>query len=197
MNLASTLERPVSPTLRAASVRVSRLLSAAPERVFDAWLNADDARAFLFSARGARAGAISVELDARVGGRFALALRCEGGDLEYSGEYLEIDRPNRLVFSLFVEKYQQRDDRVIVELAPLEEQSLLVLTHELSLPGPAERSRIQRGWAIVLDGMEALCTEGGVPSTLATAQDGPVTGFATHTGCGWRGAQNSTFRSRG
>src|SRR6516164_4717461 len=97
MNLASTLERPVSPTLRAASVRVSRLLSAAPERVFDAWLNADDARAFLFSARGARAGAISVELDARVGGRFALALRCEGGDLEYSGEYLEIDRPNRLV----------------------------------------------------------------------------------------------------
>jgi uncharacterized protein YndB with AHSA1/START domain len=195
MNLSSAFERTLSPTLRAASVRLSRQVSAPPERVFDAWLNADQARTFLFAGR--IGDAISAEIEPRVGGGFRIVRHRDGEDVEYSGEYLEIDRPYRLVFSLFVEKYQQRDDRVIVELAPLEEQSLLVLTHELSLPGPAERSRIQRGWAIVLDGMEALCTEGGVPSTLATAQDGPVTGFATHTGCGWRGAQNSTFRSRG
>ena len=195
MNLSSTIERPLGPTLRPASVRLSRLLSAVPERIFDAWLNAEEARTFLFA--GPTGDAMRSEIDARIGGGFRIVRRWGGEDVEYSGEYLEIDRPHRLVFSLFVERYAQRDDRVIVELAPLEEQSLLVLTHELSLPGPAERSRIQRGWAIVLDGMEALCTEGGVPSTLATAQDGPVTGFATHTGCGWRGAQNSTFRSRG
>ena len=160
MNLASTLERPVSPTLRAASVRVSRLLSATPERVFDAWLNTDDARTFLFAARGGSAGAISAALDARVGGRFALARRRPGADLEYSGEYLEIDRPNRLVFSLFVEKYAQHDDRVIVELAAVATQSLLVVTHELSLPDPAARARIRRAWAVVLDRLTALCIGG-------------------------------------
>jgi len=193
MNLSSAIERALSPTLRAASVRLSRQVRAPPERIFDAWLNADEARTFLFAGRiGA---AISAEIEPRVGAGFRIVRRWGGEDVEYSGEYLEIDRPYRLVFSLFVEKYAQRDDRVIVELAPLEEHSLLVLTHELSLPNPAERSRIQRAWATGLDQLEALCTEGAAPPAVAAAEDGPVT-FATDSGCGWQWAQNSAFRSR-
>lgn len=163
MNLSSTVERTVSPTLRAASVRVSRQLSAAPERIFDAWLSPAAARTFLFTGR--TRDVISSEIDARVGGKFRIVRHCQGADVEYAGEYLEIDRPHRLVFSLFVEKYAQRDDRVIVELAPVVNQSLLVLTHELSLPDPVERSRIQREWALVLDRLTALRTEGGVSRT--------------------------------
>jgi uncharacterized protein YndB with AHSA1/START domain len=157
MNLPSTLERLLSSTLRAASVRVSRQVSAAPERIFNAWLNAEEARTFLFASRMGET--ISSEIDARVGGRFRIVRHWGGGDVEYSGEYLEISRPHRLVFSLFVEKYAQRDDRVIVELAPVANHSLLVLTHELSLPDPAERSRIQREWALVVDKLGALCSE--------------------------------------
>lgn len=154
MNLSSAIERAPSPTLRAASVRVSRQLRAVPERLFDAWLNAPQARAFLFADH--TWDAISAQIDARVGGAFRIA-RTWGGELvEYSGQYLEIDRPHRLVFSLFVEKYAHRDDRVIVELAPVAGQSLLLLTHELSLPNPAERSRIRRGWERVLDRLAAL-----------------------------------------
>lgn len=160
MNLSSAIERALSPTLRAASVRVSRQLRAAPERIFDAWLNADDARKFLFAGRIGET--ISSDTDARLGGGFRIVRRWDGEDVEYCGEYLEIDRPHRLVFSLFVEKYAQRDDRVIVELAPVADHSLLVLTHELSLANPADRFRIQREWAIVLDRLEALCTQGGV-----------------------------------
>jgi uncharacterized protein YndB with AHSA1/START domain len=139
MNLSSAIVPAPSPTLRAASVRLSRQVSAAPGRIFDAWLNADEARWFLF---GDRIGS------------------------------LEIQRPYRLVFSLFVDKYAQRDDRVIVELAPVAARSLLVLTHELSLPNPAQRSRIQRGWALVLDRLGALCTAGPIPPALAPAPDG-------------------------
>src|SRR5215831_2086154 len=145
MNLFSTLERPLSPTLRAASVRVTRQVSGAPGRIFDAWLGAGEARCFLFAGRIGEA--TSVEIDPRVGGRFRIVRHLDGEHVEYSGEFLEIDRPHRLVFSLFIEKYAQRDDRVIVELAPVARRSLLVLTHELSLPNPAERSRIQCGWA--------------------------------------------------
>jgi len=158
MNLSSTVERSLSPTLRVASVRISRQVSAAPERIFDAWLSAEKARIFLFAGRSR--GAVSSESDPRVGGRFRIVRHSGGEHVEYSGEYLEIDRPYRLVFSLFIEKYAQRDDRVIVELAPVAKQSLLVLTHELSLPDPEERSRIQREWAIVLDRLAALCTSG-------------------------------------
>lgn len=172
MNLSSTIERTLSPTLRAASVRLSRQLSAAPERIFDAWLNPEEARIFLFA--GPIEDAIRSEIDARVGGGFRIVTHSDGEEVEYAGEYLEIDRPQRLVFSLFVERYAQRDDRVIVELAPVAKQSLLVLTHELSLPDPAERSRIQCGWALVLDRLSALCTAGPVPYAVAPAPVGRI-----------------------
>jgi uncharacterized protein YndB with AHSA1/START domain len=157
LNLSSSIERSLSPMLRAVSVRVSRQVRAAPKRVFDAWLHADEARTFLFVGR--IGDAISSEIDAQVGGGFRIVRHWGGEAVEYSGEYLEIDRPHRLVFSLFVEKYAQRDDRVIVELAPVEEQSLIVLTHEFSLRNPTERSRIERGWARALDVLVTMCSE--------------------------------------
>jgi uncharacterized protein YndB with AHSA1/START domain len=170
MTLSSIIERTLSPTLRPASVRLSRQVRAGPERIFDAWLDADEARRFLFAGRVG--DAIRSEIDARVGGEFRIVHHRGRDAIEYSGKYLEIDRPHRLVFSLFVEKYAQRDDRVIVELAPVAQQSLLVLTHELSLPNPAARSRIQRGWAMVLDRLGTLCAEGGVPYVVLPALGG-------------------------
>jgi uncharacterized protein YndB with AHSA1/START domain len=158
MNLSIAAERFRSPTLRAASVRVSRQLRASPERIFDAWLEAGAARAAL--AAGGIGPAVQVEIDSRLGGEFRIVHQRDAEAVEYSGKYLEIDRPHRLVFSLFVEKYAQWDDRVIVELAPVAGQSLLVLTHELSLPNPAQRSRVQRGWARVLDGLAAVASGG-------------------------------------
>ena len=161
MNLSIAAERSRSPTLRAASVRVSRQLRASPERIFDAWLDAGAARAVL--AAGGIAHAAGTEIDARISGEFRIVHQRGGEEVEYSGEYLEIDRPHRLVFSLFVERYAQWDDRVIVELAPVAGQSLLVLTHELSLPSPAQRSRVLRGWTRVMDGLAV---------TLATSRRG-------------------------
>ena len=156
MRLSSLIERTPGPTLRPASVRLSRQIRAVPERIFGAWLNAEEAPGFLFAGR--LGDEIRSAIDARVGGAFRIVRQRAGDDFDCWGEYLEIDRPHRLVFSLFVEKYAQRDDRVIVELAPVAGQSLLVLTHELSLPNPAQRSRIQRGWAMALDRLAALCT---------------------------------------
>lgn len=157
MNLSSVIERPWSPTLRAASVRVSRQLAASPERVFDAWLDGGELRAFLLA--GGIGQLTGPDIDARVGGGFRIVHHRGAEEVEYSGEFLEIDRPHRLVFSLFVERYAQWDDRVIVELASVAGQSLLVLTHELSLPSPAQRSHVRRGWARVLDGLATWASE--------------------------------------
>jgi uncharacterized protein YndB with AHSA1/START domain len=136
-------------------VRVSRQIKASPERVFDAWLDAETARTFLFADWTSEV--TSSEIDARVGGRFGIVRRWDGGTIEYWGEYLEIDRPYRLVFSLYVERHAQRDDRVIVELARVGEESLLVLTHEHSLPTQAESARIHGGWTRALDRVAVLC----------------------------------------
>ena len=74
MNLSSSIERTLGPTLRAVSVRVSRQVRAAPKRIFDAWLSADEARTFLFAGR--LGDTISAEIDARVGGRFRIVRHC-------------------------------------------------------------------------------------------------------------------------
>ena len=62
MNLSSAIEPGLSPTLRAASVRLSRQVAAAPERLFDAWLNADEARSFLFADRIGNAIRVEIEI---------------------------------------------------------------------------------------------------------------------------------------
>lgn len=154
MNLSSLIGGTPGPQLRAASVRVSRQVSASPECIFDAWLDARKVRTFLFADRARKA--VSSKIEARVGGGFRITRHWDGELVEYSGEYLEIDRPHRLVFSLFVERYAQYDDRVIVELAPVAGRSLLVLTHELSLPDPAQRARVRQRWARVVDRLAAL-----------------------------------------
>jgi uncharacterized protein YndB with AHSA1/START domain len=145
------------PAIRAGSVRLTRQIKAAPERVFDAWLDADEASAFLFG--DPLSDPISSQIDGQVGGRFRIVRRRAGKSVEYSGEYVEIDRPYRLVFSLFVEAHAQRDDRVVVELAPVAKESLLVLTHEYSLPSPTKRARLQDEWETTLGELAASCGE--------------------------------------
>ena len=157
MDTSSTLKWASNAALRAVTVRMSRQFTAPPECIFDAWLDPEDARAFLFANRNR--DVIHPEIDARVGGKFRIMNRHDGEDVEHTGEYIEIDRPHRLVFSLFVQKYAQADDRVMIELAPYERGSLLVLTHELSLHSASERSRIVSGWTTTLDGLAVVLSE--------------------------------------
>jgi uncharacterized protein YndB with AHSA1/START domain len=157
MNTSSTLKWASNAALRAVTVRVSRQFRASPECIFDAWLDPDEARAFLFA--NTNGDVIHPEMDARVGGKFRVMNRRDGEDVEHTGEYIEIDRPHRLVFSLFVQKYAQADDRVMIELAPYERGSLLVLTHELSLHNASERSRIESGWTATLDALAVVLSE--------------------------------------
>lgn len=79
-------------------VRIARHLSAAPERVFDAWLDPVKAGRWLFATPSGRM--VRVEIDARIGGSFILVDRRDGEEVEHTGEYLEIDRPRRLSFTL-------------------------------------------------------------------------------------------------
>jgi len=129
------------------AVRVMRRFSASPERVFDAWLDPATAGKWLFATPTGRM--VRAEIDARVGGRYVLTDRRDGEDVEHTGQYLEIDRPRRLVFTLAVPKYAQDVDRVIVEIIPVGGGCELTLTHEAVHPDYA--SRTESGWAGILD----------------------------------------------
>jgi uncharacterized protein YndB with AHSA1/START domain len=131
------------------SVRLTRRYEATPERVFDAFLDPERARKFLFHKPTAKM--IRAEIDARVGGKFAFVDRREGEDVEFAGQYLEIERPRRLVFSLNVKSVAMQGDRVVIEIAPQGKGCELTLIHEIN-PALAEfESRIEQGWIGIFD----------------------------------------------
>lgn len=85
------------------------------ERVFDAFLDVETARRFLFAT--AAGEMIVAEIDARVGGHFTFTdRRPDMGEVLHAGEYLEIDRPRRLVFTFGVPQFNPGYTRVTVEI---------------------------------------------------------------------------------
>jgi uncharacterized protein YndB with AHSA1/START domain len=134
------------------TVKVSRWFDATAERVFDAWLDPQRARQFLFTREGQVI--IRAEIDARVGGSFLFVARRDGSNIDHVGRYLEIDRPRRLVFTLCVPSVWSDDNRVTVDIVPRERGCELSVTHEGVL---AEHEiRIESGWLQFLEGLETI-----------------------------------------
>ena len=134
-------------------VRVTRRFDASAERVFDAFLDPAKARQFFFTAPGGHI--VRAEIDARVGGAFRFVDRRAGEDIEHIGEYLEIDRPRRLVFRFAVPKYDATNTRVTIEIAALSAGCELTLTHELSPAWADQKDQTVQGWTMILDGLAA------------------------------------------
>ena len=132
-------------------VRVGRHFDAPAERVFDAWLDPKSAGKWLFKTPTGEM--VRCEMDARVGGAFAVVERRDGEDVEHVGEYLVLDRPRRLVFSFGVPKYSQEVTLVSIEIVTAASGCELTLTHEKVLPEYA--SSTQAGWNSILEGLAA------------------------------------------
>jgi len=135
----------------AATVRVTRRFTASPERVFDAWLDPDKARKFLFATP--HGGMVRADVDPRVGGQFTFTDRRDGVDVVHTGEYLEIDRPRRLVFTFAVPQYSPVVTTVTIEITALDGGCELTLIHDGVLP--EYESRTQEGWGKILAGLAA------------------------------------------
>jgi uncharacterized protein YndB with AHSA1/START domain len=140
------------------SIVVARRFEASPERVFDAWLDPEIARKWLFSTPDGEM--VRAETDPRIGGSFTFTERRNGEDIEHVGEYLVIDRPTRLVFTFAVPKYSDEYDRVTVEIRRLGTGCELTLTNEMSPEIHREWGEQTRsGWTTLLDGLAAVLAD--------------------------------------
>ncbi|HEX6771758.1 MAG TPA: SRPBCC domain-containing protein [Acidobacteriaceae bacterium] len=132
------------------TLQVTRTFAFPPERVFDAWLDPAIAQRFLFASPTGEI--VRVELDPRVGGRFVIVRRDNGVDIEHAGEYLEIDRPRRLVFTFGVPKLSAQFTTVNLDIEPAGDGCKLTLTHQGVLREWADRT--QEGWGMILAGLD-------------------------------------------
>ncbi|RYF94460.1 MAG: SRPBCC domain-containing protein [Caulobacteraceae bacterium] len=130
---------------------VSHTYNASAERVFDAWLDPAKVGRFLFATAGGEM--TKVEIDPVVGGGFNVTDRRGEVDVEHIGEYLEMDRPRRLVFEFGVPTYSPDRGRVEVDIEPLAEGCRLTLTAWVD---PEFAERTQQGWTMILGGLERV-----------------------------------------
>lgn len=134
-----------------ARVRVERHFEFSAERVYDAWLDPKRAGRWLFATPTGQM--VRVEIDARVGGVFVFVDRRNGEDVEHKGEYLELDRPKRLVFKFVVPRYSPIYTRVAVDIVPAGGGCDLTLVHDGVLPEYTEQTL--SGWTAILAGVAA------------------------------------------
>jgi uncharacterized protein YndB with AHSA1/START domain len=141
----------MNPQPQKAIVQVTRRFSASAERVFDAWLDPNTVGKWLFSTPTGKMS--KVKIDARVGGSYLIAESREGADVEHIGEYLDMDRPRLLVFTLKVPKYSEENTKVTIDIRALESGCELTLTHEGVLPDYIASTT--SGWNMILDQLSA------------------------------------------
>jgi uncharacterized protein YndB with AHSA1/START domain len=89
---------------------------------------------WLFTSQASDVDGRVVKNDVRVGGMWLIKDRRNQHDYIGDGEYLEIDRPHRLVFTFRMEQFSPTVDRIVVQIEPLEQGSQLTLTHEITVP---------------------------------------------------------------
>lgn len=78
-------------------VKINKVISAPIEKVFDAWLNPINLSKFMQPMDGMSDA--EVINDPKVGGKFTIVMIAGDNKMPHEGEYLEIDRPNKLVFT--------------------------------------------------------------------------------------------------
>jgi len=133
----------------APEIKVVARLPAAPERVFDAWLDPEMIRRWMFGAAlGRKEQVLHIITDPRVGGGFSFLVHRGAEDIDHVGTYLELDRPHRLVFTWGPALTDS--SRVTVAVAPDGTGSVLTLTHVLHPAWAAYASRTREGWTKML-----------------------------------------------
>lgn len=143
-------------------VQVSHRYTAPAERLFDAWLTPSQASRFLFATR--TGNIMRCDLDVRPGGHFLVTDRrphADGDesvfDVVHRGEYIEIDRPRRIVFDFSVLPYSEEPTRVTLDFKALTANTCEVtITHDMGSGEMAElhETQTRQGWLRMLATLE-------------------------------------------
>ncbi|MGE7625460.1 SRPBCC family protein [Viridibacillus sp. NPDC096237] len=121
------------------------------DKIFDAWIDPDKVMKWMFP----KGDIVRVEIDARVGGSFSFVDLRDGTEIDHSGEYLEIDRPNRLAFTWGIPKESSDSARVNIDIISTRTGCELTLTHELHPDWSDFVPQTERAWRSMLEAMDA------------------------------------------
>ncbi|NOX43686.1 MAG: SRPBCC domain-containing protein [Gammaproteobacteria bacterium] len=136
-------------------VNVSRTINAPIEKVFDAWLNAETLSQFMTPMLGMPNP--KTENDPREGGSFVIKMRVGEDEIPHTGEYLEINRPSKLVFT-WISPFSTVGSTVTINFKSIDDSTTDVELIHVKFADEESRSNHEGGWGSILDKLnETLC----------------------------------------
>jgi uncharacterized protein YndB with AHSA1/START domain len=130
--------------------------NAPRERVFRAWTEPDLLKQWFLPAPGFTAPI--AEVDLRVGGRFRIGIRSADRASIATGIYLQIQPPEKLVFTWAWDHEPEIETLVTLELIAAGDQTELVLIHENFVKPEIRDDHIQ-GWSACLTALGRVFKE--------------------------------------
>lgn len=130
-------------------VRLSRLIRADRQEVWDAWTQPERMKVWSCPAPG---GCKEVSSDLRPGGSFSIRMEVDGNAHNAFGTYREIDEPRRLVYTWDWEEEDMAmgETVVTVEFREVDGGTEVTLVHE-GFPIEERRKGHEDGWRACLE----------------------------------------------
>ncbi|MDC0737391.1 SRPBCC family protein [Cognatishimia sp. SS12] len=125
---------------------VDHVINAAPEVVYNAWLNPETLAKFMRPAPGM--GAPKVSNDPREGGAFEIIMSPGDQHLPHRGIYRKLSPHDQIVFT-WESAFSPAGSEVTIDLRPEGDGTHVTLTH-VTFFGEEERDNHQQGWAQIL-----------------------------------------------
>ena len=130
------------------TVSIKKTIHASIERVFDAWLDPIMLSRFMMPMPGMPES--DVENDAREGGSFTIIMHAGDDKLPHTGKYLEISRPDKLVFTW--ESHCSVDNSIVtLKFTKIDDEKTNIFLTHVKFIDEETRSDHEGGWSGILD----------------------------------------------
>lgn len=135
------------------TVNVEKTIQASIEKAFDAWLNPEILAQFMMPMPGMLKS--DVVNDAREGGEFSIIMHTDDSDLPHTGKYLEIKRPNKLVFT-WVSHCSVDNSIVTLNFKEIDENKTNISLSHVKFIDEQTRSDHESGWTGILNKLNEI-----------------------------------------
>lgn len=134
------------------TLKLSRVIQAPIEKVFNAWLNPQMLAKFMIPAAGMPSPIVS--LDAQPGGEFSILMQVGDQQLPHGGKYLTIDPVSCIVFT-WESGHSIDGSQVTLNFSVAGEATLVELT-QVKFYDEEARSAHQSGWSSILEHLQQV-----------------------------------------
>ncbi|WP_428087980.1 SRPBCC family protein [Candidatus Thioglobus sp.] len=135
------------------TVTIEKTIEAPIEKVFDAWLNPKILAKFMMPMPGMPES--DVKNDTQEGGSFSIVMHAGSDDLLHTGKYLEIKRPNKLVFT-WASHCSIDNSTVTLNFKKIDENKTKILLSHVKFIDEKTRSDHEGGWTNILNKLNTI-----------------------------------------